>query len=104
MPTAQPICDRMDISILDLAPVPQGSDARSAIAAGVALAQAAERLGYHRYWLAEHHNMPGIASAATAVLIGLVAPASFLSHFIVFVLAEVFREGARLRRESELTI
>ena len=73
MPTAQPICDRMDISILDLAPVPQGSDARSAIAAGVALAQAAERLGYHRYWLAEHHNMPGIASAATAVLIGHVA-------------------------------
>lgn len=63
----------MDISILDLAPVPQGSDARSAIAAGVALAQAAERLGYHRYWLAEHHNMPGIASAATAVLIGHVA-------------------------------
>lgn len=63
----------MDISILDLAPVPQGSDARAAIASGVRLAQAAERQGYTRYWLAEHHNMPGIASAATAVLIGHVA-------------------------------
>ncbi|HRO13961.1 MAG TPA: LLM class flavin-dependent oxidoreductase [Paracoccus sp. (in: a-proteobacteria)] len=63
----------MDISILDLAPVPEGSDARAAIAAGVRLAQAAEAQGYKRFWLAEHHNMPGIASAATAVLIGHVA-------------------------------
>ena len=63
----------MKISILDLAPVSEGSDARAAIAGGVKLAQAAELQGYHRYWLAEHHNMPGIASAATAVLIGHVA-------------------------------
>lgn len=63
----------MDISILDLAPVPEGSDARAAIANGVRLAQAAERQGYARFWLAEHHNMPGIASAATTVLIGHVA-------------------------------
>jgi len=60
-------------SLLDLAPVPEGSDAAQAIANTVALAKAAEAAGYHRYWLAEHHNMPGIASAATAVLIGHVA-------------------------------
>lgn len=63
----------MDISILDLAPVPQGWDARAAIASSIALAQAAETQGYARYWLAEHHNLPGIASAATAVLIGHIA-------------------------------
>jgi len=60
-------------SILDLAPVTEGSDARQAFANTLDLAQHAERLGYRRYWLAEHHNMPGIASAATAVLIGYVA-------------------------------
>jgi luciferase family oxidoreductase group 1 len=60
-------------SILDLVPVTEGSDARKAFANMVALARLGERLGYRRYWLAEHHNMPGIASAATAVLIGHVA-------------------------------
>ncbi|WP_134679456.1 LLM class flavin-dependent oxidoreductase [Paracoccus ravus] len=63
----------MQFSILDLAVVAEGSDARKAIANSVALAQAAEGWGYHRFWLAEHHNMPGIASAATAVLINHVA-------------------------------
>ncbi len=60
-------------SILDLAPVTEGSDAGQAFRNTLDLARLAERLGYHRYWLAEHHNMPGIASAATAVLIGHVA-------------------------------
>ncbi len=60
-------------SVLDLSPVPEGSDAGQAIANTLDLAQKAEGWGYHRYWMAEHHNMPGIASAATAVLIGLVA-------------------------------
>ena len=60
-------------SILDLAPVTEGSDAAQAFRHTLDLARLAERLGYHRYWLAEHHNMPGIASAATAVLIGHVA-------------------------------
>ena len=63
----------MEFSILDLAVVGEGSDARQAIANSVALARAAEGWGYGRFWLAEHHNMPGIASAATAVLIGHVA-------------------------------
>jgi luciferase family oxidoreductase group 1 len=60
-------------SILDLAPVCEGSDATQAFHNTLDLAQHAEDWGYQRYWLAEHHNMPGIASAATAVLIGYVA-------------------------------
>ena len=60
-------------SVLDLAPVTEGSDATRTFANTLDLARASERLGYRRYWLAEHHNMPGIASAATAVLIGHVA-------------------------------
>ena len=66
----------MNYSILDLAGVPEGSDAAAAIANSIDLARHAERWGYSRYWLAEHHNMPGIASAATAVLIGHVAQAT----------------------------
>ena len=60
-------------SLLDLAPVTEGSDAATAFANSLDLARHAEALGYRRYWLAEHHNMPGIASAATAVLIGHIA-------------------------------
>ncbi|WP_430388919.1 LLM class flavin-dependent oxidoreductase [Dyella sp. 20L07] len=60
-------------SVLDLAPVTEGSDTTQAFANTLDLARRAEQLGYTRYWLAEHHNMPGIASAATAVLIGYVA-------------------------------
>src|SRR5919108_1367967 len=61
------------LSILDLAPVPEGSDAAAALQNSLDLARHAERLGYHRFWLAEHHNMPGIASAATSVVIAHVA-------------------------------
>lgn len=64
------------LSILDLAPVPQGSDVSQALANTIDLARHAERLGYHRFWLAEHHNMAGIASAATSVVIGAVAAAT----------------------------
>ncbi len=63
-------------SFLDLAPVTEGSDIARTFAHTVDLARHAEALGYRRYWLAEHHNMPGIASAATAVLIGHVAGAT----------------------------
>lgn len=63
-------------SILDLAPVPEGRTAAHALANTADLARHAENWGYHRYWLAEHHNMPGIASAATSVLIGHVASAT----------------------------
>ena len=63
-------------SVLDLAPVPEGFEAGDAIRNTLDLARHAEDWGYHRYWMAEHHNMPGIASSATAVLIGLVAQAT----------------------------
>jgi luciferase family oxidoreductase group 1 len=61
------------LSILDLAPIVQGGTAAEALARSLDLARHAERWGYRRYWLAEHHNMPGIASAATAVVIAHVA-------------------------------
>lgn len=61
------------LSVLDLSPVPEGSDAGQSLRNTLELAQQAERLGFTRYWLAEHHNMPGIASAATSVVIGHVA-------------------------------
>ena len=60
-------------SVLDLSPVVQGNTPADAFRNTLALAQQAEQLGYHRFWLAEHHNNPGIASAATAVVIGYVA-------------------------------
>ncbi|MFU0506878.1 LLM class flavin-dependent oxidoreductase [Pseudaminobacter sp. NGMCC 1.201702] len=61
------------LSVLDLAPIAEGGTASQSLAHTLDLARHAERLGYRRYWLAEHHNMPGIASAATAVVIGHVA-------------------------------
>ena len=63
----------MHYSLLDLAPVSEGQTARDALTHAADLAAHAEAWGYHRYWLAEQHNMPGIASAATAVVIGHVA-------------------------------
>jgi luciferase family oxidoreductase group 1 len=60
-------------SVLDLSTIIQGGTATQALQRTLDLARHAERLGYRRYWLAEHHNMPGIASAATAVVIGHVA-------------------------------
>ncbi len=61
------------LSVLDLSPIAEGSDVAQSFRNSLALAQHAERLGYRRYWLAEHHGMPGIASAATAVLMAHVA-------------------------------
>lgn len=61
------------LSVLDLSPVPDGSDAGQALRNSLDLARHAEALGYARYWMAEHHNMPGIASAATAVALAHVA-------------------------------
>ena len=61
------------LSVLDLSPITEGSTASQSLANTLDLARHAERLGYRRYWLAEHHNMPGIASAATSVVIAHVA-------------------------------
>jgi len=66
----------MKLSILDLAHVPLGSDVGQALRNTLDLARRVDTLGYERFWLAEHHNMPGIASAATSVVIGQVAAAT----------------------------
>jgi luciferase family oxidoreductase group 1 len=67
---AQPM---LALSVLDLSPIVLGSNARTALQNSLDLAQHCERWGYRRYWLAEHHNMPGVASAATSVAIAHVA-------------------------------
>jgi len=61
------------LSILDLSPIAQGSDARASLRNSLDLAQHGERWGYNRYWVAEHHGMPGIASAATSVVMAHIA-------------------------------
>ena len=61
------------LSVLDLATYPQGKDARYAFETSTELAQAAERWGYRRYWIAEHHNLEGVASSATVVLMAHIA-------------------------------
>lgn len=60
-------------SVLDLAPILQGSDAQASFRNSLDLAQHAERLGYRRFWLAEHHSIPSVASAATAVVMAHIA-------------------------------
>src|SRR5690606_17335357 len=65
--------NNIKLSVLELATICKNSDASEAIARAVSGAQLAEKLGYHRIWLAEHHNMPHIASSATSVLIGHIA-------------------------------
>lgn len=87
-------------SVLDLSPVFEGETAGDALRKTLSLAQHAESLGYQRFWLAEHHNMPGIASAATAVVIGYVADGTekirvgsggiMLSNHAPIVIAEQF--------------
>ena len=64
------------LSVLDLSPVPEGSTAGEALRNSIDLARHAERWGYRRYWMAEHHNMAGIASAATAVALAHAAEAT----------------------------
>ena len=63
----------LPLSILDLSPIPSGSTASQALRNTIDLARLADRLGYTRYWLAEHHNIPGVASSAPEIVIGAVA-------------------------------
>ena len=72
---SQPLNQRREVrlSVLDLSPIRLGGSATDALCNTLDLAQHAEKWGFHRYWLAEHHNMKGIASAATSVVIGYVA-------------------------------
>src|SRR5260370_993702 len=85
-------------SILDLAPIVEGGDAAQALRCSLDLSRHAERWGYQRYWIAEHHGMPGVASAATAVVISHIAAGTsrirvgaggiMLPHHAPLVLAE----------------
>jgi alkanesulfonate monooxygenase SsuD/methylene tetrahydromethanopterin reductase-like flavin-dependent oxidoreductase (luciferase family) len=61
------------LSVLDVSPVSSGSDSSTALRNTLDLARLVDRLGYRRYWLAEHHNLPSIASSAPEVMIGHVA-------------------------------
>lgn len=72
---------RIPFSVLDLAWIPEGSSVAQALQNTRDLAQHAERWGFHRYWVAEHHNMPGVACCATSVVLGYVAAAT--SHMRV---------------------
>src|ERR1051325_6523341 len=72
-PEGPPRAAMIPFSVLDLSPIVVGGTAADAFRNSFDLARHAERLGYRRYWLAEHHNMPGIASAATSLVIGHVA-------------------------------
>lgn len=96
----------MRLSVLDQSPVSSGSTPADALRETVALAAAAERLGYARYWLAEHHGSPGLAGTAPEVLVGRVAAATsrmrvgaggvLLSHYSPLKVAETFRVLAAL--------
>src|SRR5919199_384397 len=67
------VADPVPFSVLDLAPIVDGSTPARALRDSLDLARHAERWGYRRFWLAEHHNLPGVASAATSVVIGDIA-------------------------------
>lgn len=97
---------QIPFSVLDLAPVGEGFEPSDALRNSLDLARHAERLGYKRFWLAEHHSMPGIASAATSVVIGYVAGGTstirvgaggvMLSNHAPLVIAEQFGTLASL--------
>ena len=92
---------QLRLGVLDQSPVPEGSTARQALADTIALAQHAERLGYGRYWLAEHHNHPGLAGPAPEITVAAVAAATrtirvgsggvMLPHYAPLKVAEQFR-------------
>jgi luciferase family oxidoreductase group 1 len=71
-----PETPRVPLSVLDLAPIREGSTPAEALRQSLTLAPIVERLGYRRIWVAEHHNIPGVASSATSVLIGALADAT----------------------------
>src|SRR5205809_6233874 len=94
------------LSVLDLSPITEGSDAAAALRHSLDLARHVEGLGYRRFWVAEHHNMPSIASAATAVVIAHVAGGTesirvgaggiMLPNHAPYIVAEQFGTLARL--------
>src|SRR5262245_64596824 len=91
----------MQLSVLDQSPIKSGSTPADAVHETLALAEAAEQLGYQRYWLAEHHSSSGLAGASPEVLIGQIATRTsrirvgsgggMLSHYSALKVAECFR-------------
>mgnify|MGYP001825648225 CR=1 FL=1 len=91
----------MRLSVLDQSPVPAGTTPAEALANSVDLARHADRLGYHRYWVAEHHNMEGLAGSSPEIMVGAVAAATerirvgsggvMLTHYSAMKVAENFR-------------
>ena len=102
------------LSVLDLAPVSAGSTSRQALADTIALARAVEALGFGRFWVAEHHGMPGVASSAPAVLLGAIAAATstirvgsggvMLPNHAPLVVAEIWRVVAAIRATGIATL
>jgi luciferase family oxidoreductase group 1 len=96
------------LSLLDKSPVPDGSSSHEAVATTIAYAELADRLGYHRIWFAEHHGLPGVASAAPEIIISHVLASTrrirvgsggvLLQHYAPFKVAEVFSVLATLGR------
>lgn len=105
----------MLLSVLDQSPIPAGFDAATAFANSIDLAVQTDRLGYHRYWVAEHHNSDGLAGSAPELLIGQIAAATerirvgsggvMLSHYAPYKVAETFRTlGAMFENRIDLGI
>ncbi|HEY2161740.1 MAG TPA: MsnO8 family LLM class oxidoreductase, partial [Solirubrobacteraceae bacterium] len=92
--------DGFRLSVLDQSPIPEGSSASEALRNTIDLAKFVDGLGYHRYWVAEHHGTPGLASASPEALIGPIAAATerirvgsggvMLPHYSPFKVAETF--------------
>ena len=89
------------LSVLDQSPIPAGHDAAAAFANTIDLAIQADRLGYHRFWVSEHHNSDGLAGSAPEILVGQIAARTerirvgsggvMLSHYAPYKVAETFR-------------
>ena len=89
------------LSVLDQSPVREGGTAAEALRDTIALAEATEKLGYKRFWVAEHHSLPGFAGTSPEIMVGQIAARTktirvgsggvMLSHYSAFKVAEVFR-------------
>ena len=100
----------MKLSVLDQSPISDGSTAPAALRNSIELARAAERLGYERYWIAEHHGMAGLASTAPEILIARLGAetstirigsgAVLLPHYSPMKVAETFRGAAAVVRAA----
>ncbi len=106
MTTGQNLLVPLRLSVLDQSPIPAGSSAAIALGNSIDLARQTEAMGYHRYWVAEHHNSRGLAGAAPEILIGQIAASTstirvgsggvMLSHYSPYKVAETFRTLATL--------